>query len=277
MTARPGLHAFHLEAPGGFRFCVLRTPPEGAGSRGAIVHVPAFGEEMNKSRRMVALQAEAWAMQGWTVLQTDLHGCGDSSGELADASWEGWLEDVRRACGYVAASGMPVRWLWGLRLGGLVAVEAIERFGLGCGLLLWQPVTDGRQYLQQFLRLWKMGQLLGKADATGPSPDDRLAAGESAEVAGYVLSPRLAAGMRGAALRSVPANAVHWFQLGAGTSEPSPAFARLAGQWRALDVPVRHHAIESPSFWQTQEIAVAPALVEAGLAVTAEAACGEPA
>lgn len=269
---KPELHAFHLEAPGGFRFCVLRSPPPGVASLGGIVHVPAFAEEMNKSRHMAALQAEAWATQGWTVLQIDLHGCGDSSGEFADASWESWLQDVRLACERLEGLGVPLRWLWGLRLGALLACDALERFSLGCGLLLWQPVTGGGQHLQQFLRLWKMAQVVGKG-AAGPAPDELLAAGGVAEVAGYELSPRLAAGMRQAALHAVAAAAVHWFQVGAGQPDPSPAFLKLAERWRSLGVPVCHHGVEGPGFWQTQEISLAPALLRASLAAIADRDC----
>lgn len=253
---------------------MLRSPPPAVPRRGGIVHVPAFAEEMNKSRRMVALQAEAWAADGWTVLQIDLHGCGDSSGELADASWETWLEDVRLACERLEVLGAPVRWLWGLRLGGLLACDALERFGLGCGLLLWQPVASGAQHLQQFLRLWKMGQVVGKAAASERTPAQLLEAGCAAEVGGYVMSPLLAAGMRQASMRAARATAVQWFQLGTAQAEPLPAFVKLAEQWRTLGVPVRHHAVESPTFWQAQEIEVAPALLRASLVAAVEDCCG---
>jgi len=42
---------------------------------------------MNKSRRMVALQARALAGRGFAVLQMDALGCGDSAGDMQDATW----------------------------------------------------------------------------------------------------------------------------------------------------------------------------------------------
>ena len=152
------LEAFHLDTPAGFRFCLARRPAAGAGCRGTIIHVHAFAEEMNKSRHMVALAAEAWARDGWTVLQIDLGGCGDSAGDFVEASWVGWLEDVRLAHGWARAQNDGPVWLWGLRLGAVLACEAVARFRLDCGLLLWQPVTSGKQHLQQCLRLWKAAQ-----------------------------------------------------------------------------------------------------------------------
>ncbi len=49
---------------------------------------------MNKSRRMAALQARAFAAMGFGVLQIDLFGCGDSSGDFSDARWDIWKQDL---------------------------------------------------------------------------------------------------------------------------------------------------------------------------------------
>ena len=64
---------------------------------GQIVFVHPFADEMNKSRRMVAIQARTLARQGWSVFQPDLSGCGDSEGDFGDASWERWRDDLRHA------------------------------------------------------------------------------------------------------------------------------------------------------------------------------------
>lgn len=258
------VQAFHLPvADGGFRMCILRSPPAGAKCRGGVVHIPAFGEEMNKSRRMVALQAAQLAADGWLVLQIDLLGTGDSSGDLADAGWDSWLTDVQLAVDWLRSQGVGEVWLWGLRLGALLAAEANQLFGLRCGLLLWQPVVSGKQHLQQFFRLWTMARVVGKALDDTKSPQQRLDAGEHAEVAGYCLSPALARGMQHASVRAAPgALGVHWLQIGSAAAlEPSPAFGRLREAWCAAGVPVSFSPVEGVSFWQTQEIAVIPALL----------------
>lgn len=48
-------------------------------TRGSIVYIHPFAEEMNKSRRMAALQARALTLAGFAVLQLDLIGCGDEA------------------------------------------------------------------------------------------------------------------------------------------------------------------------------------------------------
>jgi hypothetical protein len=56
---------------------------------------------------------------------------------------------------------------------------------------------------------------------------------------------------------------VHWFQLSpAGEVAPSPAFERLECQWVEAGVSACHHAVAGPSFWQSQEIEVAPDLID---------------
>jgi exosortase A-associated hydrolase 2 len=140
----------------GQRFCLFH-PAQGDVVRGRVVYVHPFAEEMNKSRRMAARGARALAAAGFSVLQIDLHGCGDSSGDFGDASWQGWIDDVLRASRWLGGrdadhAAAPL-WLWGLRAGCLLAAAAAARLDEACNFCFWQPVTAGRQQLQQFLRL----------------------------------------------------------------------------------------------------------------------------
>ena len=119
--------AFFLPVDGGQRFCVY-YPAQGPRTLGQIVYAHPFAEEMNKSRRMVANQARDLSTAGFAVLQIDLLGCGDSSGDFGDASWDAWVDDVLLACGWLREkAGDAPLWLWGLRAGCLLAVEAKRR------------------------------------------------------------------------------------------------------------------------------------------------------
>src|SRR5687767_10614876 len=65
--------AMFLPVPhGGRRFCLFHTP-QGA-VRALVFYIHPFAEEMNKSRRMAALQARSLAEAGFAVLQLDLLG-----------------------------------------------------------------------------------------------------------------------------------------------------------------------------------------------------------
>src|ERR1035437_5595730 len=121
------LEAFFIPASSGQRFCLFHEPEPGISLRGALVYVHPFAEEMNKSRRMAALQARAMARAGYAVLQIDLYGCGDSSGNFGDATWNVWIEDVRLAHDWLRRQSTIDPWLWGLRTGCLLACEVAKR------------------------------------------------------------------------------------------------------------------------------------------------------
>lgn len=273
--SHPPARPFFLQAAPGKRFC-LYHPPQGA-VRGMVLHVPAHAEEMNKSRRMVARQSRLLAQRGFGVLLLDLYGCGDSEGDAGDARWEIWRADVACALDWLRTQADVAPTLWGLRLGALLALDvARQRPGLA-SLLLWQPVTDGAAYLTQFLRLRLAADMLaagrGKSEAGGVDAlRRRLAGGAALEIAGYTLAPALAAAIDAMALAGMaaPKCPVHWLDLApqAGRAMPQARAATAArcveGGWR-----LSTQTVQGPAFWSSQEIAEAPMLLDASLALLA--------
>jgi uncharacterized protein len=261
------VQAFYLDAAAGWqgrRLCILHepsTPP-----RMLVLHLHAFAEEMNKSRRMVAETARALAGHGAAVLVFDLLGCGDSSGEFSEARWDGWVEDATIAARWLQRLAPVPLWLWGHRAGCLLAAQAAVRLP-GSNLLFWQPPASGKAVLQQFLRL----KLASQLDSGQKGVVDRLRlnlrAGQAVEVAGYTLHPGLALGLEEATLDpgpSGPDGRVAWLEVGL-RDEPQilPAslatLERLSSQgWR-----VEPQALHGPAFWQTTEIETAPQLLQA--------------
>lgn len=258
---------FFLPADPGYRLCLLSTPRAGKDVRGAMLHVPAFAEEMNKSRRAVAVTARRLAENGWAVLQVDLLGCGDSSGEFGDATWEVWLDDIVRAYRWLEARFGVQPTLWGLRLGGLLATQCLAKLGSQPNLLFWQPVTSGQLHLTQFLRLRVVGEILGEPEMRTDTKllRERLAGGETLEIAGYALAPALAEPMAAATL-DLPdgyPGRVWWYEVtGAGAPLAPAAQAKIAA-WRQRGIAVDAATVPGLPFWQTQEIAECPPLVEA--------------
>lgn len=260
--------------PQGRRF-VLHHRPAGP-VRGLVVHVHAFAEEMNKSRRMVAMQSRALAAAGFVVLQADLLGCGDSDGDFGDASWARWVADVHAAVRWLQArhdgAALPL-WLWGQRAGSLVATEAAAALaaeGQPCHFLFWQPAPLGRVLLQQFLRLKAASELLGgQARAVMEQLRAEIAAGRSIEVAGYELAPALCDGLERATLQPPPAppGRMVWLETSpVETPTLAPAGATTLAAWRDAGWQVDARALRGPAFWQTTEIEDAPALVDATVA-----------
>jgi exosortase A-associated hydrolase 2 len=259
--------AFVLPAADGQRLCI-HHPAAGQTARGAIVYLHPFAEEMNKSRRMAALQSRAMAAAGYEVLQIDLLGCGDSSGDFGDATWAAWLEDAKRAIAWLRQRCSAPLWLWGLRTGALLAAEAARRTREPAGLLLWNPVVSGKQYLQQFLRLKLASEALaGDGKGAMAAMRQSLAAGAGVEVAGYRLSSTLAAEIEALELTAGPAvRALRWLET-SSRSDPTltPATQACVDRLRRSCADVRALAVNGPAFWQTTEIEEAPELVCATL------------
>ena len=265
--AGPGLEALYLDGTAGRLCTLLHSPAPDMPVRGALLYLHPFAEEMNKSRRMAALQARAFARAGWWVMQQDCFGCGDSEGEFGEAAWQTWVDDavaaatwLRQRCGFD-----PV--LWGLRAGCLLAVAAAAHLPAGRRLLFWQPAGSGKQQLQQFLRLKVAGGMLADGKAAGEGTRqlrEQLQSGVAVEVAGYRLAPALAMGLDAAAL-APPATGgrVDWLEMAGGASQDlSPAARNAIKTWEAAGWQVGAQAVAGASFWQTVEIEEAPLLIE---------------
>ncbi|WP_431104449.1 hydrolase 2, exosortase A system-associated [Roseateles noduli] len=275
----PSTPFFLDDGAGGQRLCV-HYPATGA-ARGQILLLPPFAEEMNKSRRMIALAARAFAAAGFEVLTIDLLGCGDSSGDFGDATWTRWQHDVRLAVDWLDAravpgpdgadrGGKPPLWLWGLRAGALLAPAAFDALtDRPLHLLLWQPLAAGKLQLQQFMRLRVAADLIGgQAKGAVQAMRDQLARGEPVEIAGYLLAPALAEGLESAQLKpSARVRRVAWLELSPREDATlTPAAAMAVDAWTAQGAEVRAAVCQGPSFWAATEIEEAPRLIEASLA-----------
>jgi exosortase A-associated hydrolase 2 len=280
MTSAPAAvdtEPFFLGSGAHQRFCLFHRP---AGTcRGAVLYVPPFAEELNRTRRMAALGARRMAAHGVGVLQIDLLGTGDSAGDFADARWDLWKQDLDAAAAWLRARIDAPLTLWGLRLGALLALDyARTAQGPLAPLLLWQPVASGSTYLTQFLRLRTANAMLGD-DASAQTGTKALRAalqaGETLEIAGYDLTPDLARAIDAlpAPDTMAPPVPAHWFDvLGAPGQAPGPAAARVKAAWEAQGAALHVHTVTGAPFWATTAISTCPALLDATADATLERA-----
>jgi exosortase A-associated hydrolase 2 len=268
--ALPPPAPFFLPVAGqGARYCLYHAPA-GPGTA-ALVYLHPFAEEMNRSRRMAALAARALAAHGVAVLQVDLLGCGDSSGDFADARWDLWRADVALAVSWLRERSGHVPGLWGLRLGALLALDCARQSDCA-RLLLWQPVHSGAAYLTQFLRLQLAADMLDQQPAarnTTAALRASLRAGTPLEVAGYTLSPAMADALDTLDSQSlVPPCPVHWLEVAAEAARPLPPAAKAVLQaWQAQGATVAAQVVAGAPFWGTPETATSAALVAATTAI----------
>lgn len=262
---------FFLPVDDGECFCVYRLP-DAAPIRGTVLHLPAFGDEMNKSRALTARVARSMASRGCGVLHIDLFGCGDSSGEHADATLARWIDNANRAIDWLrdrhATAGTP--WLWSLRSGALLIPPLLAGAARDAPLLLWQPIISGAQQLSHLLRQ-KLVETF--ADTPGDRSGtralrERLRRGETLELGGYAISPKLADDFDCAmlCLPSGYCGRIAWLEVVASaTPSLSPVARKKIDEFRSAGVQVSATALEGPGFWQSTEIEQCHRLEEASI------------
>ncbi len=256
-----------IDRPHGRLFAIHHPPAGAAAHAEAVVYVHPFAEEMNQSRRMAALQAEALAGMGYGVLSLDLTGCGDSTGEFADARWETWRDDVVAGCHWLGALGYRGITLWGLRLGAALAVEtACAEPGICRRLVLWQPVVSGRSLLTQFLRLRIAAEMGSDGGETTKSMRGALGNGDTLEIAGYELTPELAGALDNVDLSGAELPdgiGLDWIEIVPQADRGlAPASQRVIERWREAGSPPAVETVEGAAFWSIQETTLVPALIE---------------
>jgi exosortase A-associated hydrolase 2 len=278
LLSPPRVEPFFFDADPGTRFSLYHAPDPHVPPRGAILYVHPFAEEMNKTRRMAALQARAFAAMGFAVLQIDMFGCGDSCGDFCSGRWELWKRDLSVACNWLAERSSGPLHLWGVRLGGLLALDFACTRHVD-GIVLWHPYTNGRTCINQFLRLGLAANLAAQLSDADPDAPQTAAALRSEldshtqiEVAGYELAAPLVKAIDAcdAANMKLPACTVHWFANGTpAPSKVAASAARLAERWKPLGVTVHFHPVDGVAFWGANDIVECPALLAATSAVFA--------
>ena len=264
------LRGLFIDAPSGQIFAAHHGPVERASARGQVLIVPPFNEEMNRCRSMVTLQALELAKLGYGVLILDPHGTGDSQGEFGDARWELWLQDIEASYRWLEMQPGGCCAILGVRLGAILATEALNQMQVtGVALIFWQPVTDGKIHLTQFLRV-RMAAQLDRANLpkeTTASMRQQFGQGKSVEVAGYEIHPDLARALDDAKLANhAPIRATHvlWIEASAADGAVlSPASQTITSEWHNKDIHVDIQIVEGPAFWQLHERVTAPAMIEA--------------
>jgi exosortase A-associated hydrolase 2 len=268
------LDAFFLPTPTGRRFCVFHPAAAPGGAReGALVFVHPFAEEMNKSRRMAALTACAFAQSGFDVLRMDLLGCGDSDGDSADATWDAWQRDIELAVTWLAARTEGRVWIWGLRLGALLAAVVASRASDPMHLLFWQPTTSGQRFIQQFLRTQVLADIISESGGrrSGSEMLTALSNGKFLEVAGYRLTPDLMLPIHRAELPPPPRGSiVRCIEIAQGMTDVSLSSQRVVAEWREMGVDAAASVVEGPPFWQTQEMSDCPSLIAASVSAVVD-------
>lgn len=171
---------------------VLHRPP-GPQAQCGIVLCAALAEEKLWSYRVYVGVARELARRGFAVLRFDCRGEGESDLEFEQSGLATRAADAARAAEVLLGSvpGLRRCVFLGHRLGCAVAALAARDTGPACGgLIAWDPVENGRNYLMQLLRSALAAELAltGRA-RTRAALIAALERGESVAVEGYLISP----------------------------------------------------------------------------------------
>lgn len=247
-------------------FC-LEKHPDNIPVRSVLLISQPFAEEANKSRHMLSLVASKLADLGTATVLIDHYGCGDSEGSLESSSIHLWANDF---CSYrdflVSKYQVPVDIL-AIRFGALLLFGNDSILSALHRLWLWNPVLNGKQFVNQWFRTRLATQMFAEAKEKLTMADLRaeMQSKGQKEIAGYNLSATWINSIElidpGEQIKSLCLKqlTVCWHEISSGVKpELTPGVTRYVDQWRQSGLKVSAQNIDDTAFWATQEITIAP-------------------
>lgn len=230
-----------------------------------LLILPPFAEEANRSRRLFSELCQQLCAQGWHCYLPDFYGTGDSDGDFSQSDLDLWQQDL---CQWLVAEKLtqPIHLL-GCRFGALQLLAmwpALQQVIATDKVLLWQPQLDCQKFLQQLFRQHQASQLLQNSKEL--SAAEQLANGQTVEIAGYDISPKLFTQIKALnpELARWRQQSVCWLELSTLSQLPIPAVK--AWQQIAADAATSQQVLLAlPAFWLQQEPLDSNAVIEQSL------------
>ncbi|MDX1732979.1 MAG: hydrolase 2, exosortase A system-associated [Halioglobus sp.] len=251
----------------GRRFFLTQFRAE-AGPRAHVLFIPPFGEEMNRCRALVAEQSRLLAQSGYHCTVLDFFGTGDSEGELAQASLDIWYGNIELALNTLRREEPAPVVLWGLRLGALIAAGFVGSHEPDCReMLLWQPVTSGKRYINQLLRQ-RVASLVnsGLPPETTAEIRQRMQEGQRVEISGYFVSEPLVSELEALSLAAAGGagiDRIHWLEnIEQEGDTLSTAGGKMVDKLKEQGVDVQVSLFRGPPLWQLHKRDALPELMQ---------------
>jgi alpha/beta superfamily hydrolase len=208
-------------------------PPRGAGRRGAVICYP-WAREYLLAHATIRHLSRLLSGTGFHVLRFDYFGTGDSAGDVADGGQDQWLADVQTAVEELKDVGQLAQvGLIGMRYGAALAAWTAGRRRDIDRLVLWDPVFDGRAYLEEL--------------AVAPQA---AGAGADVDAKGAVLTDRLRHEMETITLTSFGPGLPRTLIL--GTAGPPDAYAPLQAQLAGAGVDGALEHLPDVHVWEAE-------------------------
>ena len=185
--SRAGIEPFYFGTSTKSLFGCYHAPQSRSPRESSVVLCYPMGGEYIRSHRAYQQLAVRLSNAGFPVLRFDFYGCGDSAGDGVQGQVQQWLLDIAAAIGEIRdRCGIAKVCLVGRRLGATLAAMAAETQGDIDSLILWEPVVNGKPYLEELLILHQ--DMLRYSDA---KPKPASTDGQSVEVLGFPLTTLL--------------------------------------------------------------------------------------
>lgn len=215
---------------------------------------------MNRTRSFAARVSFRLSEAGFHVLQPDLSGTGDSTGEFRDAKWSRWIDELRLTSGWLADKSSPIH-LVSLRAGALFLPDLLDaepsRFTRVC---LVEPFVSGGDAVREFLQLRVARSIFEGTKESIAMLTEALAGGATMEVGGYDLSPGLYASLNAASIEQLGGRVRDALVLGCGRSPETrrnASMRSLVAAWCAGGARAEYAFIPTEPFW-SQELPTLP-------------------
>jgi exosortase A-associated hydrolase 2 len=240
-----------------------------ANPKAHIVFIPPFAEEMNRCRSLVSTQARSFAAAGYACTIIDFFGTGDSQGRLSDSSLKIWQDNIRLTIDTLQGEMSAPVILWGLRLGGLIALHyAAQAPSEIRDIILWQPVNAANVYVTQVLRQRVASLMVRDLPAeTTKEIRQRLEEGEEIEIAGYRIGGSLVQEIEGidtGAMSDLCSGKIFWLEhVTEAGKEIGVASRRTVERLSQQGGTVEVSTFSDPPIWLIHERDFAPELLAA--------------
>lgn len=132
---------------------LIQQPSEGASTASAFLLARPIGLAATRSASMYRVLSDRLSRTGAAVMRFDYHGTGDSPGDESAQSLQDWTKDVQEAqtCLINATRAKHVDW-FGMALGANLMLQAALRSPQPPRkLVLWEPIEDGPQHLENLI------------------------------------------------------------------------------------------------------------------------------
>ncbi|HKW35892.1 MAG TPA: alpha/beta fold hydrolase [Candidatus Acidoferrum sp.] len=241
MNLAERVEPFYFGKPDRLLFGCYHEPAFDGRFRCAVVICQPVGHEYINCHRALRQLATRLCDAGFPVLRFDYYGCGDSAGQSEEGSIAQWREDTMTAVSVARQrTGAPQICLLGLRLGGALAMMAAAEQGDLESIVLWDPVLNGRRYLEGLRCLQKEALRFRR------KPNYGWKFARTIEAFGFIWPPSLCADLEGIDLQ---ANARKLAKNVLVVQTDGQANEELSDQLQPTDACVEFQRPEAPPIW----------------------------